>query len=211
MEVIVLLSGGVDSATCLYLSKRKDNVNRALTFRFHGIARGEVRAATQLADAAGVVEHRFFSLPELREMGDIGTPGRLASLPSIYIPMRNSIYYSVAAAYAEEVGAAMVIGGHNRDDMMVFEDTSDVFFRATQKALRTASARLREQDFRIWRPLRTMSKVEVVRLASRLRVPFEMTWSCHGDGRTHCWECDGCRQRELAFRQAGVHDPLRGK
>ncbi|MDA4114900.1 MAG: 7-cyano-7-deazaguanine synthase [Thaumarchaeota archaeon] len=205
----MLLSGGIDSATCLYLSRKKGNLNRALTIRFHGIARGEVRAATRLARAAGVEEHRFFSMPELMEVSDIGSPGRLAALPSTYIPMKNSIYYSVAAAFAEEVGAERVVGGHNSDDRALFEDTADVFFREMQKTLRTASARLREQDFRIWRPLRTMTKAEVVTLAARLGVPLEMTWSCHREGSAHCWECDGCLQRERSFRQAGLRDPLR--
>jgi 7-cyano-7-deazaguanine synthase len=207
----VLLSGGIDSATCLYLSRQRGNLNRALTIRLHGMARGEVRAATRLAEAAGVEEHRFFSMPELREVGDIGSPGRLARLPPTYIPMKNSIYYSVAAAFAEEVGAALVIGGHNSDDRAVFEDTADEFFREMQRTLRTASARLREQDFRIWRPLRTMKKAEVVTLAADLGVPLEMTWSCHREGSTHCWECDGCLQRERSFLQAGLRDPLRGQ
>ncbi len=209
MEVIVLLSGGIDSAACLYLSKKKGYSNRALTIRLHGTSWGELRAATRLSEAAGVEEHRLFPLPDLREMGDIGEQGRLAGLHPTYIPMKNSIYYSVAAAFAEEVGASRVVGGHNRDDMKIFEDTSERFFADLQRTLRAASVRLREQDFRIWRPLRKMSKAEVVALASRLGVPLEMTWSCHKEGRTHCWECEGCLHRELAFRKAGVMDPLR--
>jgi 7-cyano-7-deazaguanine synthase len=177
--------------------------------RFHGIAQGEVRAATRLAAAAGVEEHRFFSMPDLMEVGDIASPGRLADLLPTYIPMKNAIYYSVAAAFAEEVGAERVIGGHNSDDRGVFEDTADGFFRELQKALRIGSIRLREQDFRISRPLRTMRKSEVVALAAELGVPLEMTWSCHREGITHCWECDGCLQRERSFRQAGLRDPLR--
>ncbi len=121
--------------------------------RFHGMAAGEERAATRLGVAAGVEEHRFFSMPELRELGDIGPLERLAGLPSAYIPMKNSIYYNVAAAFAEEVGAGRVVGGHNGDDRAVYEDTSDAFFRNLQRTLRSGSARLRQQDFRIWRPL----------------------------------------------------------
>jgi 7-cyano-7-deazaguanine synthase len=173
------------------------------------MAEGELRAARRLGEAAGVGDHRIFSMPELREVGDIGSLERLAGLPSTYIPMKNSIYYNVAAAFAEEVGASRVVGGHNRDDRAVFEDTSDEFFRNLQRTLRSGSARLREQDFRIWRPLRTMSKAEVVALASRLGVPLGDTWSCHRAGRTHCWECEGCLGRNRAFRQAGVTDPLR--
>jgi 7-cyano-7-deazaguanine synthase len=172
------------------------------------MARGELRAATRLARAAGVREHRFFSMPELRELGDIASPGRLAPMPPTFIPMKNAIYYSVAAAFAEEIGASRAVGGHNSDDASVFEDTSDAFFASLQKALRTASVRLRKQDFRIWRPLRRMDKAEVVCLAARLGVPLEMTWSCHREGSTHCRECEGCIQRRRAFAQAGVDDPL---
>ena len=143
-----------------------------------------MRAATRLAAAAGVEEHRFFSMPDLMEVGDIASPGRLADLLPTYIPMKNAIYYSVASAFAEEVGAERVIGGHNSDDRGVFEDTADGFFRGLQRALRTGSVRLREQDFRISRPLRTMKKSEVVALAAKLGVPLEMTWSCHR-GREH--------------------------
>jgi len=173
------------------------------------MASGELRAARRLGAAAGVEDHRFFSMPELREVGDIGPLERLSGLPSTYIPMKNSIYYNVAAAFAEEVGASRVAGGHNREDRAVFEDTSDEFFRNLQRTLRSGSVRLREQDFRIWRPLRAMSKAEVVALASRLGVPLEDTWSCHRAGSAHCWECDGCLGRERAFREAAVVDPLR--
>jgi len=148
-------------------------------------------------------------MPELRELGDISVPGRLAAMPPTFIPMKNSIYYNVAAAFAEEVGASRVAGGHNREDRAVFEDTSDEFFRNLQRTLRSGSVRLREQDFRIWRPLRAMSKAEVVALASRLGVPLGDTWSCHRAGSAHCWECDGCLGRERAFREAAVVDPLR--
>ncbi len=178
--------------------------------RIHGTARGELVAAGRLAAASGAVEHRVFTMPDLMEAGDSGAR-RLAHLPPTYIPMKNSIFYSVAAAYAEEAGAALIVGGHNADDRGVFEDTSEEFFQSTERSLRAASARLRELDLRIWRPLSAMSKAEVVGLASKLSVPLELTWSCHRAGTTHCWECDGCRKRESAFRLAGVEDPLRGR
>lgn len=209
MEAIVLLSGGIDSATSLYLAKRKGYLVRALTVRIRHMAGRELRSANRLADAAGVEEHRFFSLPELRELGDFDAPARLAALPRTYIPMKNAIYYSVAAAFAEEVGAGRLVGGHNKDDVSVFEDTSEQFFDNLEKALRAASSRLRKQDLRIWRPLRKMSKAQVVTLATKLGVPLEMSWSCHKDGRAHCWKCEGCIQRKRAFSEAGVPDPLR--
>lgn len=184
-------------------------MNRALTITFHGIAEGEVRAARQIAKKAGVAEHRFFPIPELMEVGDMRRPGRLSGLSSAYIPMKNAIYYSVAAAVAEEVGATRIIGGHNREDTLLYDDTSGRFFRDLQAALRSGSSRLRRSRLTIWRPLRDMDKTTVVSLAARLGVPLELTWSCHGEGTEHCWRCDGCVKRERAFADAGLRDPRR--
>jgi 7-cyano-7-deazaguanine synthase len=172
------------------------------------MAEGEMKAARKIGKAAGVAEHRFVSMPQLRELSDMKRQGRLAGLPRTYIPMKNATYYSLAAAFAEETGSSFIVGGHNSDDLRFFEDTSDEFFAHLQKAIRAGSARLRERRVRIWRPLREMPKVKVVALAYRLGVPLEMTWSCHMEGSEHCWKCDGCIARKRSFAEAGVTDPL---
>ncbi len=123
--------------------------------------------------------------------------------------MRNSVFYSLAASYAEEVGADYIIGGHNREDTEVFPDTTPAFFRTFQKAIWEGSRRLRERRTTILRPLQFKSKSEVVSLGASLGVPLEHTWSCHREGRRHCWECEGCRKRLKAFSAAGIADPLR--
>jgi 7-cyano-7-deazaguanine synthase len=160
-----------------------------------------------------VVEHRFVRLPDLREAGEI--PGfRLRALPPTYIPLKNSIFYSVAASLAEETGAGLIIGGHLRDDEKIFDDVSARFFSALQSAFLAASPVLRRNRLRIVRPMRLKNKAQVVALASMLKVPLELTWSCHRDGDEHCWDCPGCVSRIEAFRKAGVADPLahrRGK
>ena len=180
---------------------------RALTFSYHGIAPRELESAVALAKAARVAEHRQVRLPDLREAGDIGG-SRFAGYPQTYIPMRNSVFYSFAASYAEEVEAGVIVGGHNRDDLGVFRDTSPEFFRGLQKAFRGGSRVLAKRRLRIDRPLRKRTKAEVVRLGEKVGVPFDLTWSCHREGRNHCWECDGCLARLRAFKKAGVRDPL---
>jgi len=145
----------------------------------------------------------------LREVGDMRAPRGLAGLPRAYIPMKNAIYYSVAAAFAEEVGAGRIVGGHNRDDMRVYEDTSEQFFSRLQSTLRSGSDRLRSRRMTIWRPLRGMDKASVVSMAYNLGVPFELTWSCHEEGTEHCGRCPGCLLRKRAFKEAGISDPLR--
>jgi 7-cyano-7-deazaguanine synthase len=172
------------------------------------MARQELESASQVAKRASVKEHRLVRLPDLREAGDI--PGfKRGALPSTYIPLRNSIFYSFAASYAEEVAAGTVVGGHNKDDEKVFEDVSSSFFDSLQKALWMGSDVLRRNRTRILRPLKDLDKAEVVRLASSNGVPLELTWSCHRNGDKHCWKCEGCLSRMRAFERAGVKDPLR--
>lgn len=203
----MLLSGGTDSATCIQLMRRRYHI-RALTFEYHGIARREVEAARAIALAAGIGEHRFVRLPDLREAGDIGG-ATFVDVPPTYIPMRNGIFYSLAASYAEEVGADFIVGGHNRDDAKTFADAAPAFFDELGRAFQVGSPILRKRRTRILLPLSAKTKVQVVRLASSLEVPLGLTWSCHREGGSHCWECDGCRARMAAFARAEVFDPLR--
>ena len=164
-------------------------------------------SARALSAAGRVHEHRFVRVPDLREASDI-RGAAFPGLPPTYIPLRNAIFYSFAASYAEEIGASAIAGGHNSDDAAVFEDVGPTFFSNLQKALLSGSAGLRGSGLKILRPLKRRSKVSVVRLAFSLGVPLELTWSCHRDGRAHCWRCAGCTSRSLAFSEAGVKDPL---
>jgi 7-cyano-7-deazaguanine synthase len=181
---------------------------RVVTFAFHGIARGELRAARAIAREAEVEEHRLIRLPDLREAGDLGV--KFEDLPASYIPMRNAVFYSLAASYAEEAGADYIVGGHNKDDLSVFRDSGRVFFDRLEGALRAGSERLSRKHFRILTPLQSWTKTQVIRLAASLGVPFELTWSCHMEGTKHCWKCEGCVGRTRSFVGAGVADPLRG-
>jgi len=122
--------------------------------------------------------------------------------------LKNAVYYSLAAAYAEEKGADRIIGGHNADDRRLFDDTSEEFFASLQRTIHASSPRLRRRGLKILRPLKDMSKSEVVALAAGIGVPLELTWSCYRAGAEHCWRCDGCRSRIEAFQAAGVQDPL---
>jgi len=167
-------------------------------------------AARLLGRRVGVLEHRFDRVPDLREAADIAGSKELSrkAVPPTYIPMKNAIFYSLAAAYAEEKGAVCIIGGHNADDRRLFDDTSDEFFASLQRAITASSPRLRRRGLKILRPLKDKSKPEVVALAAGIGVPLELTWSCHRAGQEHCWRCEGCRRRAEAFEAADVPDPL---
>ena len=172
------------------------------------MAEGELRAAKAISELAGVEGRRIVEIPQLREVGDVRDARGFGDLPPTYIPMRNSIFYSLAASYAEEVGADYIIGGHNREDTATFTDTTPDFFRSFQKALWAGSRRLRERRTTILRPLQLKSKADVVSMAVSLGVPLERTWSCYREGRRHCWKCEGCRKRSKAFADSGLRDPL---
>ncbi len=179
-----------------------------MTLEYHGIAARELKAAKKIAQVAGVSEHRFVRLPDLREAGDIRT-ATFAGVPSTYIPMRNGIFYSLAASYAEESGAEIIVGGHNGDDAKAFADAAPAFFDELERAFWLGSSILKERRLRIFLPLSGKTKAQVVKRASSLGVPLGLTWSCHRDGESHCWECDGCLSRIAAFEKAKVLDPLR--
>lgn len=180
---------------------------RALTFEYHGIAKQELASARSIAAEAETVEHRFVRLPDLKEASDI--PGAaFEGLPPTYIPLRNAIFYSYAASYAEEAAASVIVGGHIGDDTAVFKDVGSEFFSHLQRALLAGSAVLRKSGLKIVRPLKQRDKVSVLKLAASLGVPLELTWSCHRSGRSHCWKCPGCASRERAFEMAGLEDPL---
>ena len=154
-----------------------------------------------------MAEHRLVRVPDLREAGDI-LDGPLSGgrVPPTYIPMKNAIFYGLAAAYADETGAEAIIGGHNKDDKRVFEDASDRFFASLESAFRVSTPRLAKVEIR--RPLKRFTKPEVVLLAAKLGVPLDLTWSCHAGGATPCRRCEGCLGRAAAFNEAGVVDPL---
>jgi len=181
-----------------------------MTFEYHGMARRELEAARAIARAASINEHRFVRLPDLMEAGDIKRATFLGRSPN-YIPMRNCIFYSMAASYAEEVGSDLIVGGHNKDDVKTFADAAPAFFDVLERAFRIGSPVLRKRQTRVILPLSEKTKAQVIRLASSLEVPLELTWSCHERGGSHCWECDGCRARMTAFEKAGIVDPLRDR
>jgi 7-cyano-7-deazaguanine synthase len=171
------------------------------------MAPGELRAAKAIAKAAGV-KQRVVRLPDLREASDI-RGSRFPGLPSTYIPLRNAVFYSIAASYAEEVSADCIVGGHNRDDLKVFRDVAPRFFSSLEKAFWAGSEILSERKTRILRPLSSKSKPDVIRLAVSLGVPLGLTGSCHRDGEAHCWRCEGCLGRTKSFERAGIADPLK--
>ena len=216
---VVLLSGGLDSATCLALASRDAPPVDALTLVYGQRHAREVRSARALARRYGVREHRVLRLP----LGDLlpssltrgsarlpRSGPRAGRIPSTYVPARNTIFLAIALAYAEGRRLGRIYLGANAIDYSGYPDCRPEFLRAFEHLARLGTKAGVEGRGapRVVAPLLALTKAEIVRLGARLRVPWELTWSCYAGGRNACGRCDSCRLRAKGFRDAGRVDPL---
>ncbi|MFX0080876.1 MAG: 7-cyano-7-deazaguanine synthase, partial [Candidatus Hodarchaeota archaeon] len=200
-KAIILLSGGIDSATALYWARNEGYNLIAISFNYYLRPEREKKATVQLAAELGVrlVE---VSIPYLKEGIDLRiegfpVPSALHS-PEGFIPMRNLVFYSIAAYYAEVYGYKFIIGGHISADPELFPDADIDFFQALEKLINRGK-REGINNIEILLPLIELSKIEVIKLAKKLNVPLEWTWSCYTDGDKPCGKCSSCLKRKKAF------------
>ena len=219
-RAIVLLSGGLDSATVLAIAKERERDVVAVTFDYGQRHARELDSARRIAGRLGVEKHIVMELdlgPFLessltrisRELPERDDPSAGGEVPSTYVPARNIVFLSIAAAFAESMGADEVFIAANAVDYSGYPDCTPEFLGAFQKTLEVGTKRgVEGSAVRIEAPLIAMSKGDIVREAIRLGVPVELTWSCYGGGERACGRCDSCRLRLRGFREAGVDDPL---
>ncbi|MGA8543361.1 MAG: 7-cyano-7-deazaguanine synthase QueC [Thermoplasmata archaeon] len=217
---VVLLSGGMDSATCLALAVRRGGPVHALTVLYGQRHDREVRAARALARRYHVHRHVVVSLA-LGPLLDSSLTDRRRPLPtrgvrprripSTYVPARNTILLGVALGYAESHRLESIWIGANAIDYSGYPDCRPEFFRAFERLARVATKAGVERHVRIRvrAPLLSKTKADIVRWGERLGVPWALTWSCYAGGSVPCGRCDSCRLRDRGFRAAGVADPLR--
>lgn len=218
---VVLLSGGMDSATALAVARRESARVDCLTVAYGQRHLREIRSARQLARHFGVRRHLIVRLPLgslLRSaLTDAHRPlprshgaGAPARIPATYVPARNTILLSIALGYAESVGAESIYIGANAVDYSGYPDCRPEYFRAFERLARLATRAGVERglSIRIRAPLLRLSKAKIVRLGERLGVPWSLTWSCYAGGRRPCGRCDACGLRALGFAAAGIPDPL---
>lgn len=214
-KALVMLSGGLDSATCLYWAKEKYSDVIAITFNYFGRLEQEKRAGVQLVNAAGINKLIEIDLPFVKEAGDSSYYSRrFKEKPhsnvqeSSYVPARNMIFYSIGAHYAEYLGAKWIIGGHNLHDAKFFKDASKRFIDKINILFKEGCLLCNDQAYQILLPLSSMNRKQIIRLAIKLKAPIELTWSCHREGTVHCGNCYSCRQRLQAFSDLGLKDPV---
>src|ERR671922_1516165 len=210
-KALVMLSGGLDSATCLYWAKRRFSEVSAITFNYFGRLQREKRAAAKLAKRASVSRLIKIDMPFVKEASDFYNSSRFRSDPdalwSSYVPARNIMFYSIAAHYAEYLGVKWIIGGHNLHDTKFFKDASKRFIDKINILFKEGCLLCNDQAYQILLPLSRMNRKQIIRLAIKLKAPVELTWSCHREGTVHCGSCYACKQRLEAFDDLGLKDP----
>ena len=216
---VCLLSGGLDSATCLAVARREGYQCYALSFDYGQRHRAELQAAARVASNLGAAEHRVVSI-DLRAFGgsaltaDIAVPktGVSEGIPVTYVPARNTVFLSFALAWAEVLSSSDVFIGVNAIDYSGYPDCRPEFITAFEHManLATKAGVEGRTHLKIHAPLIRLSKCEIIKLGAELGVDFKLTHSCYdpdAQGRS-CGLCDSCRLRLKGFADAGLKDPL---
>lgn len=221
---VVLVSGGLDSATCLAIARAEGFLSYALSFRYGQRHLVELEAARRVSTALGAASHRVAEI-DLRAFGgsaltaDIDVPkdrsdGEMEQgIPITYVPARNTIFLSYALAYAEVLGAFDIFVGVSSVDYSGYPDCRPEFVAAFEALanLATKAAVEGHGTLRVHAPLMTLSKAETIKRGVALGVDYSLTHSCYDpapDGGA-CGRCDSCKLRRKGFEEAGLPDPTR--
>jgi len=222
-KAVVLVSGGLDSATTLAIAREDGFDLHAISFDYGQRHRFELEAARRVCEAVGVREHVVFRL-DLRAFGGSAltsevdvpkdrTAGDMESgIPITYVPARNTIFLSVALGWAEVLGAFDLFIGVNAVDYSGYPDCRPQFIEAFAQVARLATKAGVEgtADWKIHAPLIALSKSEIIRRGIELGIDYSMTFSCYdpNDGGGPCGRCDSCQLRRGGFAEIGIEDPL---
>jgi 7-cyano-7-deazaguanine synthase len=220
VKAIVLLSGGLDSATCLLIAREEGFEVFALSFDYGQRHRVELERAQALAARYGASDHRILRLDlPARGSSALTDPesavprDRLGSvpIPITYVPARNTLFLSHAIAWAEVIEAADVFIGANALDYSGYPDCRPEFLEAFERTVNLGTkAGVEGRRFRIRAPLLSMTKAEIIARAARLGLDFGLTVSCYDPSESGrpCGHCDSCLLRSKGFQEAGLDDPL---
>jgi len=221
-KAVVLLSGGLDSATALYLAKSEGYEVYALSFDYGQRHKKEVECAVELAKIAGVKEHvtiktnmdawggsaltdKEIEVPQ----GDL----KSESIPVTYVPARNMIFLAYAASYAEVKGAQDIFIGVSEVDYSGYVDCRKEFIEGMENAINLGTVCAVEQGkkIKIRAPFINMKKSEEILLGTKLGLNYGNTWTCYNGDEEACGVCDSCKLRLKAFEEAGFKDPIHYK
>jgi len=218
-KAVILLSGGLDSATVVAMARADGYTCYTMSFDYGQRHRAELHAAERVAKDLGVVEHKVIGL-NLNGIGGSAltdssidvpeTPGE--GIPVTYVPARNTVFLSLALGWAEVLGARDIFIGVNAVDYSGYPDCRPEFIESFERMANLATkAGVEGQGFTIQAPLQNLSKADIVKAGMRLGVDYRLTVSCYqaDDQGRACGKCDSCRLRAEGFSAAGVSDPTR--
>lgn len=224
MKAVCLLSGGIDSSTCLGVARRQGFECYALSFDYGQRHRIELQAAARVAEFFGAREHRIIPV-DLRAFGssaltadDLAVPKHRSAaemtqgIPVTYVPARNTIFLAFALAWAEVLECSDIFIGVNAIDYSGYPDCRPEFIDAFERLANLATkSGVEGSRMRIHTPLIKLSKAEIVRLGASAGLDFALTHSCYDpdQGGRPCGQCDSCLLRLKGFQEAGLRDPLR--
>lgn len=214
---VVLLSGGLDSATVLAIARDAGYACHALSFDYGQRHAAELAAAARVAASLGAVEHRVLHLGLGNFGGSALTDAAIAvpeapthGIPVTYVPARNTVMLALALAWAEVLGACDIFIGVNAVDYSGYPDCRPEFIEAFERMANLATrAGVEGARLRIHAPLQDLSKADIIRRGTALGVDYAQTVSCYqaDDAGRACGVCDACRLRRQGFEQAGLPDP----
>jgi 7-cyano-7-deazaguanine synthase len=218
-SAVVLLSGGLDSATVLAVARRDGWQCHALSIDYGQRHRAELEAAARVAKALGAVEHRvakvslgIFGGSALTDPSIEVPRSPSAGIPITYVPARNTVFLALALAHAEVTDSDAIFTGANAVDYSGYPDCRPEFVAAFERLANVATKRAVEgSPIAIETPIIGLGKADIVRLGHALGVDYSLTVSCYNadDAGRACGECDSCRFRRDGFRAAGIDDPTR--
>lgn len=213
MKTIVLLSGGLDSTTALYWTLREGWDVTALTFDAQQVSRMDMQASRNIARQSGIATHKIIQLPfydSFTVHPSIASSGQDKKQISVdYLPARNAIFYSIAAGFAESIGANQLISGSTQEDGLDLPDARSEFYTMLNQLLKLGTrSGVVGQPIHILTPLIDKGHHEILQIALDLKAPIELTWSCYNDDPPACGKCRSCQSRLSAFAQLGLTDPI---
>jgi len=219
-KAVVLVSGGLDSATTLALAREQGFACYAISFDYGQRHKCELQAAKQVAISLGVVEHKLISL-NMNEIGGsaltdatiaVPSEGVTEGIPVTYVPARNTVFLSIALGWAEVLQAEAIFIGVNAVDYSGYPDCRPEYLDAYQQMANLATkCGVEGNPITIQAPLIHLTKAEIIRQGTRLGVDYGLTLSCYAPDSNclACGQCDACRLRKAGFEAAGIPDPTR--
>ncbi len=215
-KAVCIMSGGMDSTLAAYLLKEQGYEIVAVHFNYaqRTVAK-ELACFRAITEALGACETYEMDLDFFAQIGasaltdasiDVPTGGLEAGVPVTYVPFRNGIFLSIAAAIAEKEGASVIGIGVVEEDSSGYPDCREAYIEAMQKAINLGTKD--STDITIEMPLVHLKKEQIVASAVAHGVPLELTWSCYQNEEAACGVCDSCRLRLKGFEQAGISDPI---